>query len=111
MKKILFGVLTLTIVLSVSASGVFAAGEPVSDCNFSFLNSEKVCNAAGSACRYVDEDNNGICDFRESSAVGRQGQNYVDADGDGICDNRNSDCQGQQKRNRGGNGCGGRNCR
>ncbi len=134
MKKILFGVLTFTTVLSLSAAGVFAAGEPVSECNFSFLNNEKVCTAAENTCRYMDEDSDGICDLRGASASGGQkmnyvdtdgdgicdnrteyttsggcGQNYVDADEDGICDNWGSACQGQRNQNRG--GCRGRNCR
>lgn len=136
MKKILFGVVAVAIVLSVSAAGVFAAGEPVKEFNLSFLDNEKVCAAAGNACRYVDENRDGICDNRQTSATcvggqnyvdadgdgicdnrteavgkGGYGQNYVDADGDGVCDNRSSSCQGQQRQSRGGNGCRGRNCR
>ena len=38
---------------------------------------------ANTACRYVDANDDGICDNRGTGAC-----RYVDANGDGVCDNR-----------------------
>lgn len=51
--------------------------------------------------KFVDKNNNGICDNREARQAG-QGRNYVDRNGDGICDNRTADNPGNGK----GYGCG-----
>jgi hypothetical protein len=75
--------------------------------------------------KFIDKNNNGVCDNFEARNANGKGVNFVDKDGDGICDHRQNaapckesrDCCGKGKGNRGncigsccgkgsGNGCG-----
>ena len=81
-KGILTCILAGAIVVNLGGVGAFSA-------------------SAASANRYVDLNNDGICDNRAAGAVclrdgtgiqcgpscGLQGANFKDEDGDGICDN------------------------
>ena len=57
---------------------------------------------AQSSGKFVDNDNNGICDNHELKGKDRKCANFVDKDGNGICDNctklqnaaRSADCPG-----------------
>lgn len=60
-RKVFLGALTTILVFSMETASVFAAGP-------------------GIGRNYVDADNDGVCDYANSSCV------YVDADGDGLCD-------------------------
>ena len=55
--------------------------------------------------KFVDNNNDGICDNHQAKMNGLKGCNFIDKNGDGICDN-NPDCKGK------GNGnCCGTNCK
>ena len=86
MKKVLAGILTAVLVLSLSTVSVLAAG-PGCGRNFVDADGDGVCDYAGSHCRYTDENGDGICDNCGALAGACGGQNFVDADGDGVCDN------------------------
>ena len=70
--------------------------------------------------KFVDKDNNGICDNFETRSGKGKGVNFVDKNGDGICDNRadasnkqGNNCrngQGNQHRHGQGKGCGQGKC-
>ena len=98
MKKIFAGMVTMVLILSVSATTAFAAGR---GCGryFADEDGDGVCDNAGSACSFADEDGDGVCDVCGSAhrdgTAGAGGGNYVDADGDGVCDNYAAgQCQG-----------------
>lgn len=61
MKKVFLGILAAAILVSAGATASLAAG-------------------AGSGRRFVDANDDGVCDYADSGCA------YVDADGDGICD-------------------------
>ena len=124
MKKIFAGIVTMVLVLSVTATTAFAAGRGCgryfvdedgdgicdnagSACGFVDEGGDGVCDNAGSACSFADEDGDGVCDicgtYHRDGAAGAGGGNYVDADGDGACDNYAAG-QGRGCRR----GCGGR---
>jgi hypothetical protein len=54
--------------------------------------------------KFVDNNNNGVCDNHEMKGKANQCANFVDKDGNGICDNcpknastgQNANCQGNQ---------------
>jgi hypothetical protein len=60
--------------------------------------------AAGTAVqgKFVDKNNDGVCDNHEMKGNANQCANFVDKDGNGICDNcpknadQNANCQGHQ---------------
>ncbi len=91
MKRILIAILTVLTVGAVGVTGASAACRGVC-----WSNSGDCRNGSG-ICRYVDADQDGICD-----GCGGQGQclvncggcadHYVDADGDGVCDYAGSGC-------------------
>lgn len=85
MKKMLFAVLTVILVLSIGMTAASAAG----------LRKRQdltcACREAGTLCLYQDKNGDGICDRCGASACLRSdaagcGKNFVDLDGDGICD-------------------------
>lgn len=65
MKKVLLGVLSTAIVLSMCATGAFAAG-PGCGRYFADADGDGVCDNAGGRCAYVDADGDGICDNDQS---------------------------------------------
>ena len=89
MKKILIGVLSTAIVLSMCATAAFAAGPGCGRC-FVDADGDGVCDNAGSRCAYVDADGDGICDVCGAAHTQSGGGYFVDEDGDGICDNYRS---------------------
>ena len=121
MKKLLVGILTAGLVLSVVTTSVLATGQEQKR-KFADTNSDGICDYAGENCLYadqdstnqgsgqnfVDEDNDGVCDnFDPDKDNGNQasgsGQNFVDEDNDGICDNFDSStglCNGLGQKNR-----------
>ena len=52
--------------------------------------------------KFIDNNNDGVCDNYQTRMNNRHGANFVDKNGDGICDNRQS--AAQRKGNP--NGCG-----
>ena len=54
--------------------------------------------------QFVDKNNNGVCDNRETKMKTGKGVNFVDKNGDGICDNKGTNCKRGGKGN--GNCCG-----
>lgn len=105
MKKVLAGILSAALVLSLGLTAAFAAG---SECGRYFVDADGdgICDNAGSGCAYADADGDGICDIcGVSHAQSGGGRYFVDADGDGICDNYQS---GQGRGCGHGGQCGGR---
>lgn len=131
MKKLLTGIFTAAMVLSIGATGAFAAcmgqGRRYTDANgdgvcdnltyrtqstacarFVDSNGDGICDSCGTGYGFVDANGDGICDNQGAHCQnGTCGNGYVDANGDGVCDN-----QGSRPRN--GSGlqrgfCGGRN--
>lgn len=89
MRKVFLGVLTAVITLSFGTINVFAAGPGVGR-NYTDIDSDGICDYAGSNCIYVDADDDGICDgcgIYHGCCLNGDGNSFVDADGDGICDN------------------------
>jgi hypothetical protein len=94
MKKVVYVMVIVALVLSVGVVGVFAASETRGK-NFIDANSDGVCDNA------TDEDGDGVCDncpndgIRPLDGTGKQNRNnngngagFVDEDGDGVCDNK-----------------------
>ena len=90
MKKLLTGILTTAIVLSIGTTSALAAGSGRGQCGTKSASK----NYAETACRYyTDADGDGICDNCGTAVTGNGNgnrNNYVDADGDGVCDNAGS---------------------
>lgn len=136
MKKLITGILTLALVLSVSTVAVSAAGGRHgrraanvdkrndcgyynADCQFTDSDGDGVCDLCGlgtchggegCGANFTDEDGDGICDLcgREVHAAGSGcGANFTDEDGDGVCDNRTSNAT-RTGRGLGRGRCGGR---
>lgn len=61
MKKVFLGILAAAILVSAGATASLAA-------------------SVGGGRRFVDVDDNGVCDYADSGCA------YADADGDGVCD-------------------------
>lgn len=61
MKKVFLGILAAAILVSAGATASLAAN-------------------VGSGRRFVDANDDGVCDYADSGCA------YVDADGDGVCD-------------------------
>ena len=102
-KKVLAGILIGLVVLAVGATSAFAAGTG----GWHHLSGGRgscdgtgICTNCGSiGCHgscYVDADNDGICDNRETAACANcgsancDGTCYTDADNDGVCDNQSA---------------------
>lgn len=124
MKKLLAGLLTTALVLTLSAPNALAAPRHHS------WAAQRIANGiqAGCirpACAFVDADGDGTCDNYDpencpgnGQGNGGNGAGFVDTDGDGVCDNYNPTvCPGNgQGWNGGGQGWGrghrgGRHCR
>ena len=84
LKKIWTVCLTAALLLSVGATGAFAArfGQGQGDCKRDCL-SKETCT---SACRFADEDGDGLCDLCVRAAG--DACRFADEDGDGWCDSR-----------------------
>lgn len=100
-KKILAGILIGLVVLAVGATSAFAAGtggwHHLSGGRGSCDGTGICTNCGSTGCHgscYVDADNDGICDNRDTAACANcgsancDGTCYTDADNDGLCDNR-----------------------
>lgn len=86
MKRVLTGILTAVLAVSLCAATAFAAG-PRCGRYYVDADGDGVCDNIGSRCVYVDADGDGICDncgARHGHWAGCGG--FVDADGDGVCD-------------------------
>lgn len=62
MKKLLTGIAAMAFIVSIGTTTAFAAGN-------------------GWGCKFIDTDNDGICDYYHISCP------FIDSNGDGICDN------------------------
>lgn len=90
MKKVLAGILSTALALSLGATAAFAAG-PGCGRYFADADGDGICDNAGSQCAYVDADGDGICDVCGAAHTRPGGGRcFVDADGDGVCDNYQS---------------------
>jgi len=91
MKKLLTGIVTMGLVLTVSGTTAFAAGA-ANRSNFTDADNNGFCDYCNASCQFIDADGDGVCDNYGSGRNGKGmgcGTRYVDADGDGICDNKN----------------------
>lgn len=88
MNRTVVGILTAAAVLTLGTASAFAAGAEYGK-NPVNTGGDGVCRYIGNACRYIDADNDGICDNSDKNQLCREkcDENFVDADGDGICDN------------------------
>lgn len=95
MKKLFTGICAAALIFSLSVSSAFAAG-PRCGRNNACKTPASITQACKAECNYVDDDNDGICDNRQSGSNTCSGRyNFVDEDGDGICDNQGtSGCTG-----------------
>lgn len=102
-KKILAGILIGLVVLAVGATSAFAAGtggwHHLSGGRGSCDGTGICTNCGSTGCHgscYVDADNDGICDNRDTAACANCGSAncggtcYTDADNDGVCDNQSA---------------------
>lgn len=100
-KKVLAGILIGLVVLAVGATSAFAAGtggwHHLSGGRGSCDGTGICTNCGSTGCHgscYVDDDNDGICDNRDTAACANcgsancDGTCYTDADNDGVCDNQ-----------------------
>ena len=89
MKKLLSGIVTGVMVLSLGTVSVFAAG-PGCKSNFTDTDGNGICDYADGVCAYADTDGDGICDScgtGHGNCLTGHGLAFADADEDGICDN------------------------
>ena len=103
MKKLLTGIAVTALLISMSSTTVLAAGR---GCGRNFVDNDGVCDYYNTSCQFVDNDGDGICDNCGSNNCGN-GAGYVDADGDGICDNYTANTSQNGSGSRRGH-CGGR---
>ena len=80
MKKWILGVLAAALTLGALVTTVSAAGR----------NGRGSCDGTGAVCAYVDENQDGICDRRDSACGAQECRG--DLDGDGVCDYAGSGC-------------------
>jgi hypothetical protein len=108
MKNYFKGTLVLTLTLFFFSQGF---GQTATNSN-----SDSKTAVSTVQCKFVDSNNNGICDNHEMKGTASQCANFVDKDGNGICDNcpknanagLNATCSGHQ--NGAGKGQGMANC-
>ena len=85
MKKLVTGVLTLSLLVSLSTTTAFAAGPGGGRC--AGLRAGRGCLYTGALRSFTDADGDGVCDFRALCGGNGNGAGFVDADADGVCDN------------------------
>lgn len=88
MKKLLTGIIGLALVISVCSTTAFAAGHGHGR-HHTDRNNDVVCDYCNTFCKFVDDNEDGICDNCGSNDC-KKCTGYVDANGDGICDNYGS---------------------
>ena len=89
MKRVLTGILTAALAVSLCAATAFAAG-PRCGRYYVDADGDGICDNIGSRCVYVDANGDGLCDNCGGARHGHWagcGGAFVDADGDGVCDN------------------------
>lgn len=107
MKKFMMGAAAFALALAIGGS-VFAGGSVTAEAAVKKSSKKYTvhCNySTGEACRFVDKDKDGICDYCD----GEKNGNFVDKNNDGICDNHskhNENCvyYGQNVTNKTSNG-------
>ncbi len=77
---------------------VFFSGQLFAQSEGSAVKSDAKQTTTVTAGKFVDNNNNGVCDNHEARVKDGKCANFVDADGDGVCDNR-ANCTGQCKGN------------
>ncbi len=96
MKKlpafIIAGAMALTLTTAASAHCMRASGSSAhcARTSSSSVCSTDACARCGYVNRWLDEDNDGICDYHLD--VCANGEGNCDSDGDGICDYCGKDC-------------------
>lgn len=89
MKKLLIGIAAMTFTVSIGTTTAFAAGNGWGR-NFIDADNDGICDYYNTSCPFIDSNGDGICD---NCGLGMcaMGAGFVDADGDGICDNYGTD--------------------
>lgn len=89
MKKFLTCVCVLALMIAVGSTSVFAAGGRRGR-RCANVDRQTVCDYYNTEYKYVDSDEDGLCDTCGLSHWRGEGCGaaYVDEDEDGICDNR-----------------------
>lgn len=88
MKKILTGILAVTVAVGIGATGAFASASWRGG-HFADTDGDGVCDRAGSGLCWIDENGDGICDLCGTGAAAcGAGRWFADENGDGVCDHR-----------------------
>ena len=86
MKKLVAGILTVILVVTIGTTTVFAAGAGRGN-HCGYGRNSGGCTASQTGYCFRDADGDGICDYCGAAIAGdHYCRNYVDNDGDGICD-------------------------
>lgn len=95
MKKLLTGIVTAALVVTVITTSVFAASSGRGR-NFTDANSDGVCDNAGTSCQYKNGGN--VCGSRKGECKDQnRADNFVDENNDGVCDNYTGECKGKNR--------------
>ena len=100
MKK-LIGIITVAVLVSVAVLGVNAQDNAPAK--------KQGTNINNVGPNYVDKDNDGKCDNKDSRNKQRMNRNYVDNNNDGKCDNQGKNCKKQNGKKKGRGNCKGNN--
>ena len=90
---------SLSFILSVTAVLTFMTVRGFSQSASSSADQKKDSSSVSVQGKFIDKNNNGICDNFESRKVNPRGANFVDKDGDGVCDHRQNVAPGAGKGN------------
>lgn len=94
MKKVLAGIVSAALVISVASTSALAGGHHAwaIDRIASGISLGRTCHGFGG---WVDTNGDGVCDNYDPSLCPGNGQGWVDTNGDGVCDNYDpSQCPG-----------------
>jgi len=94
--RTLSGILFFTAIFAFFATRGFSQTPSSSDIQ------KKETSASVTPGKFIDKNNNGVCDNFEARNKNGKGANFVDKDGDGKCDNRQNVASGKGN----GNCCG-----
>jgi hypothetical protein len=114
-RRITFGIAIVAVLMLVFAGLAWAQTPEVTETPTPTVTDTVTAPVGCPYGSFVDNDGDGLCDYREDAATGQQwgpvgmmghmmnsmmqrGHNFVDTDGDGVCDHR-EDGIGMQRNN------------
>ena len=71
MNRTVVGILTAAAVLTLGTASTFAAGAEYGRSSVN-TGGDGICRYIGNACRYIDADNDGICDNSDKNRICRE---------------------------------------